>query len=121
MYKYIFSLACVEHDCIYDISPYSFAKAYACISRGFAYRAFFEDEQKMLVVREQLIQYILKNVDAEHSTSLVGRLEDTQLEQYRIQVDDSVEEVRGRTNDNSTRKRKASKSPEREDVIRRRV
>lgn len=118
MYKYLFVETCTERDCIYDVSPYSFAKAFASISRGFAYRAFFEDEQKLLVVCDQLVQYILKNIDAEQSTEIVGKLEDTKLVPYDAK--DISDEDRGRTADSSSRKRKASQSPERDIEPRRR-
>lgn len=122
MYKYIFTQTCIEHDCLYDVSPYTFAKAFASISRGFAYRAFFEDEQKMLVVRDQLVQYILKNINAEQSTEIVAKLEDTKLEPYKETMDDSDVEDRGRTAEPASRKRKALQSPIRErDEIRRRT
>lgn len=122
MYKYILTQTCSEHDCVYDASPYSFAKAFASISRGFAYRAFFEDEQKMLVVRDQLVQYVLKNVNAEQSTEIVLKLEDTKLEPYSHTMDDSDIEERGRSSDQSSHKRKASQSPIRDrEATRRRL
>lgn len=120
MYKYIFMETCSAHDCIYDVSPYGFAKAFASISHGFAYRAFFEDEQKMLVVRDQLVQYILKNIDAEQSTVIVDKLEDTKLVPYSEVMETSEAEAeRGRNTEASSRKRKASQSPEHEETRRR--